>query len=336
MKNKTNPFIVKKILLPVFAIFTLVLLFSRCANDSSGTSTETNFSKLKGKALSSITQNFHFNAGSGYVSFTTIKGVNISFNSDDLTLNGNPVTGQVNLKFIEIFDGATMLTTGMHTMGLMPDGKKAVMNSAGEFYINATKNGQQLELSSDIQLIITSDLTDDVGGNPDMTLWNFAEEDSVWVQQEPNPIGIAGVFLGNEQIVNGSNARNYYAFINNFGWTNVDCFYEDPRPRTTILAAVPNGYNYQNSAVYLHYDGQGNALANLDTYDTATGLFSEHYGQIPIGLVCHVIFTTEDNGKWRYAIKATTIAAGDIYNFTTAETTVGTQAQMIAAIDALP
>ena len=329
MKNKTNPFIVKKILLPVFAIFTLVLLFSRCANDSNGTSTETNFSKLKGKALSSITQNFHFNAGSGYVSFTTIKGVNISFNSDDLTLNGNPVSGQIVLKVIEIFDGATMLTTGMHTMGLMSDGNHAVMTSGGEFYINATKNDHQLAIDSSISLQIPTALTEgDNGGNPDMTLWNFAEEDTVWVQQVTEIVNGNGVFMDGQE--------TYVAYFNHFGWTNVDCFYDDPRPKTTILASVPAGYNAQNSSIYLHYDGKGNVLALLDSYDSTTGLFSEHYGQIPIGLVCHVIFTTEDNGKWRYAIKATTIAAGDIYNFTTAETTVGTQAQMIAAIDALP
>jgi hypothetical protein len=284
--------------------------------------------------LNSITQNFHCDGAVGIVSFTTVKGVIIQFDTNDLTLNGNPVTGQVDLKVIEIFDGATMLATGMHTMGLMPDGKHAVMNSGGEFYINATQNGHQLELSSTISLEIPTDLTDNAGGNADMALWNFAEEDTVWVQQEMPVNSQGGIFLNNGQI--GGPGTQYIANLTDFGWTNVDCFYTDPRPRTTILASVPVQYSNQNCSIYLHYDGQGNALALLDTYDDATGLFSEHYGQIPIGLVCHVIFVTEDNGQWRYAIKAKTIAAGDIYNFTMAETTIGTEAQMIAAIKALP
>ena len=86
----------------------------------------------------------------------------------------------------------------------------------------------------------------------------------------------------------------------------------------------------------MSYDGEGqNALAKLDTYDSVTGLFSEHYGQIPIGLECHVIFATEDNGQWRYAIKGVTVAANDSYTFTLAETMLGTEAQLIAAINAI-
>jgi len=337
MKNPSGQFHFKKIYSLLFSVFILALLLYSCSNENSGTLSSTGFKALKQDALNSITQNFHFNGAAGNVSFTTVKGVIIQFNTNDLALNGNPVTGQIDLKVIEIFDSATMLATGMHTMGLMPDGKHAVMNSGGEFYINATKNGQQLELSSVISLQIPTNLTDNVGGNTEMTLWNFTEEDSVWVPLplEQIAIGGAGVFLNNIGGIPGE-ASSYHAYLNHFGWTNVDCFYSDPRPRTTILASVPNGYNDQNCSVYLHYDGQGNALALLDTYDAATGLFSEHYGQIPIGLACHIIFVTEDNGKWRYAIKAKTIAAGDIYDFTIAETTVGSKAEMIAAIDALP
>jgi hypothetical protein len=64
-------------------------------------------------------------------------------------------------------------------------------------------------------------------------------------------------------------------------------------------------------------------------------LFSEHYGQIPVGLACHIIFATEDNGNWRYAIKGVTTTANTTYTFTQAETTVGTEAQLVAAINAI-
>lgn len=35
--------------------------------------------------------------------------------------------------------------------------------------------------------------------------------------------------------------NNYYVSFGNFGWTNVDRFYSDPRPKTTILAAKTSG-----------------------------------------------------------------------------------------------
>lgn len=336
MKNPTKQSnTMKKFRYPLlFAVSVLALLLYSCSAENPGATSA--FKGLQQDALNSITQNFHFNANVGEIVLTSAKGVTIFFDSNSFTLNGNPVTGQIDLKFIEIFDDATMLTTGMHTMGLMPDGKHAVMSSAGEFYINATKNGHQLELTNEIQLVFSSSLTDNVGGNPDMTLWNFTEEDTVWAPEQDIAIGTGGVILGNEEFPNGTNNHHYHAYVDHFGWTNVDCFYNDPRPKTTILASVPEGYNNENSAIYLHYDGQGNALALLDTYDSETALFSEHYGQIPIGLVCHVIFVTEDNGQWRYAIKPATITAGAVHSFTLGETTTGTEAQLTAAITALP
>ena len=99
---------------------------------------------------------------------------------------------------------------------------------------------------------------------------------------------------------------------------------------------MPSGYDDQNCAVYLHYDGEGSSLANLDTFNSTTGQFSEHYGQVPIGLACHIIFASEDNGQWRYGIKAVNITANAVYNFTLSETNLGTEAQLIAAINALP
>ena len=99
-----------------------------------------------------------------------------------------------------------------------------------------------------------------------------------------------------------SEGSEYYGLLQGFGWSNVDRFYSDPRPKTLIQVQAPIGYNFTNSAVYLSYNGEDSGLAALDTYDGTLNLFSEHYGQIPIGLECHVIFVTEDNGIWRYAI----------------------------------
>lgn len=164
-----------------------------------------------------------------------------------------------------------------------------------------------------------------------MLLWTGVEDAQGGVdwKRGGNPAGGTNGGVDNQ---NGT----YYTVFNQFGWTNVDRFYSDPRPKTTIQATVPSGYDNTNCSVYLHYDGEGNALARLDTYNTTTGIFSEHYGQIPIGLVCHMIFATEDNGQWRYAIKAVTITAGATYNFSLSETTLGSEAQLVAAINALP
>lgn len=285
------------------------------------------FNALKDTALENLTQNFTFNADDGSINLTSEKGVQIHINASCLTLNGNAVSGNVDLEFVELFDKGNMLTTNKSTMGALPNGDKAMLVSGGEFYVNATQNGEVLETSCGFQMMIPVDLTG--GADNDMTLWK-GEIDAigniVWNGGEDNTAQGRLFVEGNE----------YVGFFQSFGWSNVDRFYNDPRPKTTILVAVPNGYNNTNSAVYISYDGEDTGLANLDTYDAGTGLFSEHYGQIPIGLECHIIFATEEGDNWKYAIKAVTISENDIITFTDGNTAVATEEELTVIINNLP
>jgi hypothetical protein len=330
----------KTIVRNIGILFLAALSLTSCTNDD-GTSNELfrpstgEWYALRSQALDNITQSFTLTAGGGPMTFTTAKGVEFTINGNCLTLNGNPVaSGQIDIKYVEVFDRGTMMVTDKTTMGVLPNGDMALIISAGEFYINATKNGQQLDITCPMQLKIPADLTG--GLQTGMSLWDGtidADGNLDWDEQEPGTGGPQGNGVFGEGV--GPNAA-YYAFLNDFGWTNVDRFYSDPRPKTTILAQVPTGYNAENCAVYLHYDGEGSALAKLDTFNSTTNQFSEHYGQVPIGLQAHVIFVTEESGNFRYAIKAVTVAAADVYIFTDGETTLGTEAQLIAAINALP
>jgi hypothetical protein len=312
------------------------LAFVSCSDDNpvegNQAPSAAEFDNVRQTALDNLTQNFTLVAEDGVTTFTSDKGVQFSINGNCLTKNGNPVTGSVAIEYVELFDAGNMLVTDKTTMGRMPNGDMTLLVSGGEFYINASQGGVDLDITCPLQLLIPSTLTG--GADTGMTLWDGTiDEDGNldWDEQEQNPAGQGGVFVEGT----GVNAP-YYAFFDSFGWTNVDRFYSDPRPRTMILAEAPNGYDFENSAVYLHYDGEASTLAKLDTYNDATNQFSEHYGQIPIGLECHVIFVTEEDGQWRYAIKGVTIAADDVYTFTLSETTVGSQAQLVAAINALP
>ena len=291
--------------------------------------TAEDFNNIKDAALEGLTQNFQFNAEDGNITLTSNKGVTIYINTACLTLNGNAVTGMIDLEFVELFEKGNMLTTNKPTMGILPNGDQALLISGGEFFIEASQNGSVLETSCDIQLGIPTALTGGIDNT--MTLWDGIIDDNgnlAWAENKRDGTNNqGGVFAeGNE----------YYAFLGTFGWSNVDRFYNDERPKTTILVDVPEGYNNTNCAVYLSYDGEDTGLANLDTYDATNGFFSEHYGQIPIGLACHVIFVSEANGNWKYAIKAVTIEANDIITFTENETDVVTESQLTTIINGLP
>lgn len=328
--------IISKNLLSLFALFTMTAILTTscepkddndCDNCNEPTTAQ-EFNNIKTIALENLTQTFNFNVNDGYINLISDKGVQINFNANCLTYNGNPVTGDITLEYIELFEKGNMLTTNKPTMGELPNGDKALLVSGGEFFIEATQNGNILDTTCGLHLVIPSNLTG--GSDSDMTLWNGEidnEGNLVWDEIE-DPNGAGG-----EPFVEGD---NYYPVFEGFGWTNVDRFYNDPRPKTTIQVQAPEGYDDQNSSIYLSYDGEAPALAQLDTYDEALNIFSEHYGQIPIGLECHVIFVTEADGIWRYAIKPATIVANDIITFNLGETTVGTEATLIALMNDLP
>ncbi|MBA6151688.1 hypothetical protein [Gelidibacter maritimus] len=323
-----------KISLIALVLTTLTLLMltlTSCSlNDNDYTAqimppTAQQFAGIRAQSLENITQHFEFNADDGYISLTTNNGVEVSIYANCLSKDGNPVTGAVALEYVEIFEKGNMITTNKPTMGRMSNGDKAMLVTGGEFYFEATQDGIALEINCPMIIKVPTSLTG--GDDPEMIMWQGSIDDNgdlTW-EEEGDVAGEAGLFI---------QGGNYLAFVQNFGWTNIDRFYSDPRPKTTIKIQPPLGYTYENSAVYLSYDGEDSGLALLDTFDN--GLFSEHYGQIPIGLDCHIIFVTEDNGVWRYATKAVTIAENQVTAFSIEESTVATEAELISIVNNLP
>lgn len=313
----------------VLLFLTLTVMVSCGSDEESYRPSKTTFNQLQDNALAHLKQNFQFNASNAAATFTSAKGVVITVNGSCLTLNGNPVTGLVNMEYTEIFNAGLMAITNRPTRGAKSDGTISMLVSGGEFLIRITKNGQPLETGCSVQLQVPASLTG--GINPDMTLWEGVMTDTINGNDEL--IWDEFVDGGQENFV-VAEGQNYYVSFGDFGWTNVDIFYNNPGPKTTLLAEVPGGYDFNNCAVYLSYNDQPHALAKLDKWDP-DGYFTEHYGQIPIGLQCHAIFVTEENGSFRYAIKPVTITDGGIITFTFAETQVGSEVQLTSAIDAL-
>ncbi len=296
------------------------------------------FGDLRDAALAELTQTATFNAQDG-VNFTSANGVDLYIAGPCLRLNGAKVSGTVDLTYVEIFDRGSMLTANKSTMGQLNATAKAMLVSGGQFFVEVTQNGQPLELVCLTHFTIPSALTGNASPDPAMKLFNGAvdatTDELVWKRGE-KPQG-----AGDEEPNKGPGVwagaqTNYSMFTSTFGWSNVDRFYSDPRPKTDVLATVPAGYDDQNSAIYLSYDGEETGLARLDTYDANEGQFSEHYGLIPVGLNCHMIFVSESNGSWVYAIKSVTIADGGVEEITESELMTGTQEELLAAIAQLP
>jgi hypothetical protein len=103
-------------------------------------------------ALTGKTQKFTATAGSGTISLTSAKGVSI-------TINGNALkkrVQQANRHHLRRnFDKGSMLVTNKPTMGIMADGKHAMLKSGGEFFIKASQGGVDLKPANIILTFLT-------------------------------------------------------------------------------------------------------------------------------------------------------------------------------------
>lgn len=240
-------------------------------------------------------------------------------------------TGNVSIELIEIYKKKDMLMSRKPTMGRKPHGALATLVSGGQFFVNATQNGEQLILVGGYNLIVPVDNTN--GADNEMQLFEgieMCEGNDCKVIWEPME---RGVEVGRWQDVGGVYSA-YYAFQNKFGWTNIDKWYNDLRDKTTIYIDLPDEYNNTNCAIYLSYDGEASALAQFDKFDKDKGLFTEHYGLIPIGLKVHFIVVSIVEDQWHYAIAQATITENHVQVISELIST--SETDLVKMVDALP
>lgn len=279
--------------------------------------TAAEFKALEETALENMTQNFSLNVSNGYTTLVTVKGVSISIDPSCLRKNGNPVTGSVQVEIVEIFDRGNMLIANKPTTGQTISGQKQLLISGGEFYVNAKQDGIQLSTDCGYQIKVPVALTG--GADPEMMAFTGSID----------TVGdLAWTAATNSEFWTGQSATGetseYNAILASFGWFNCDMFAIFAGPTTQISVLLPEGYNNSNSNIYIGLNGIQNTLGYL-------------YGQFPVGLNCYIIFVTEEDGLWSYAVKTEpSLPNGATYTFETSELQTGTALQVIAAINALP
>jgi hypothetical protein len=286
------------------------------------------FNALRDQALKDLVQTTTFKAEDG-VAFTSEKGAKLTIGNDCLQDgNGNTVAGDVTLSFIEIYDRGNMVATNKPVMGIDGDGNKLPLVTGGEYNIKIEQDGKELRSGCMFQVHVPAANTGVLDGA--MILWtgNINDDGNLeWA--EAGGDGKEGGLRANEQSV------GYDIWGNEFGWANVDRFYNDPRPKTQIKVTVPTGYDAENSGVYLAYENEPNVLAQLDTYDPDGKFFSEHYGFIPVGMNLHVVFVSESNGYIVYAIKRATIIANGTIEIKSDDLGTTTKNNLISLINAI-
>ena len=243
--------------------------------------------------IAEATQHFTTSAES-FIYITGEKGTILLLNSNQLVdSDGNLVTGLVDIELIEIDKKSEIIMLNKATTGINQYGQHETLISDGEFYVSISQNGEELTTLSPMMLYSFLAPYD-----PDMRKFvnTSEEEDLLWEMAEDSLLNEDGEFEG---------TGAFEILPGEWGWTNIDKFYNDPSPQTEIYAELPEGFNNTNTEVFISYDGESNALAQFDVWED--GRFTEHYGLIPIGLDVHFIAVRMIGGELNYSIQGATI-----------------------------
>lgn len=286
----------------------------------------------------------HFNVDLSSTAGTTITSENgtiITFYYGSVKdADNNLVSGIIEVSLLEIFDKSDMVLMNKTTMGLLPDGNHQALKSGGQFLLEASQGGEELYINGNLKVMVPVSNTGIA--DPDMTLYanEWGEDDDcdlitcpddVWEEVEDTSLWGQGTVLALE---NAAGVTYYSCFVQNFGWSNIDRFMADPSPKTMIKVKTPEEYNNTNCAVYVSFDGQEYSLAALDVYLEDLQVYSEHYGQVPIGSNIHVIAVSIVEDQYYSSFKAVSVEADMTIEMD--ELTETSEASLIAEINALP
>jgi len=318
-------------------LFSLSVIFTSCGSDDSSPNpqpesivppTAQQFKVLKDKAIENrtFTKDFLVDPMISNVTFTSAKGTNVSVNANNLAINGTPLeigsTAQV--KFTELYSKADLLLTGFGTVGIHANGDLEMLVTGGAFRTIFTKDEQTLEANFDFNLQVPTSLTG--GMDEDMIIWDggFDEQDNLVWEQVPMETETGWIQISQDI---------YSVFGNNLTHINIDRFWGDTSPKSNVSVSVPTGYDNSNSGVFVSFD---DVLGILWTgYDENQTIFNT--GVIPIGVTCNIVFVSESEGKWVYAIKPYTVAQNGTLEILVSDLNIAnSETEMAGLIDALP
>jgi len=263
-------------------------------------------------------QTFTIDAQSPEV-ITGSKGTKIYFEPNSFQLaNGQVASGSVEIKLIEILSKKDMILMNKPTMANHPTGGIAPLISGGEFRITAYQNGAPLQLVEGASYLIDVPAPNGVdpqmqafvGDNSGDTLvWNQMDSSAVWGQ-------------GNA----------YQAYFDTLAWINLDYFFNDPRPQTTVQVQIPSGFTNQTCTVFISFDGM-NSISSFWNYSAGVYTTAPNY-TLPVGLEVHFIALSIINAVPHVAIFGATIENNHLEVI--AELTATTDAQLAADLNNLP
>jgi hypothetical protein len=233
-------------------------------------------------------QVFSVNTASGGT-ITGAKGTKITIPGGAfMDANGNILTEIVSLDLVEITAKKDILFSGIFT-----EANGQTLVSGGEFLVEARKkNGEALQLNPQFA-------AGPQGVRVEIPAANGADREmNLFVRRERQPGGNSNdnsqTWVPASYAPFGGGANSYTFNLPEFSWVNIDKFYSDPRPKTTITAlpAFKDNKNVNNVEVMLIFTDV-NTVCPIP-YNSMLQKFESYHDAVPIGAEVIVVIIGED------------------------------------------
>lgn len=249
------------------------------------------------------------------------QGTSLNFGANSfVTQAGVPVTGNVNITLIEIFDKGGMILANKPTMGETWGGNIEPIISGGEFFVTAEQNGNQLRLAPFASYQAT--VPAPAGVDPNMDLFYGDEsrgnDTLIWNPADSGRIQGTG--------------NSYFCIFDSLRWINCDYFWNDPNPKTNVSAQLPAGFTNQTCKVFISFNGL-NSITSFFHYNAGIYSTAPSY-QLPTTLGINLVAISVINNVPHMSVTPATITNNILIPINPLTPT--TTAAMLTTINNLP
>ena len=246
-----------------------------------------------------------------------------------MTVNGQAVSGTLDISLLEILDKSSMISNGVAT-----ESNDEMIISGGELKLTVSQNGEELKLAdaSNGPVVYVPTMQAD----PNMNLFEGMEDnngDVIWTETDSLVIDSTtgdSLSFSDSSVVWDGNEYYYFDFDNSdLGWINCDFFWDNPDAKITVNAqATEAKFTYENTVFYIVYDNY-NSVGQMADYDN-DGVFSQT--EIPVNLDITIVAVSEIDGQFHYGELPATTVDDQVYDVTLLPVT---ETELQANIDAL-
>lgn len=232
------------------------------------------------------------------------KGAQLFFNRNAFeTMGGVPVTGAIQIGFIEMYSKKDMILLNKPNMEKR-SGELSALVSAGTFFIEAKQNGQKLRLRQNEYCIMNHIPAEDEN-IPMNFLYGEANGSNQleWIEAQ------GGQIPYQHNIVYGAIGK-YHVSHPFLDWINVGHSLQTSGIQSAIHVELPAGYTAENTAVYISIDGV-ESVGGL--YNFQSGVFSSSSNyKLPVGENVHFVVISYQNNMLQAAIVPATIGSNHV------------------------